>query len=135
MATVRYRPPVRVSLRTAPGQAAMRRLGQVIARNLVARTQGGQDERGRAFRPYTAAYARAKGVSPADVDLTRSGAMLDGFGVQAVSPRSVTLGWQDPALADRARFNERRGRRFLGVPPQAVADARAVVARALKARR
>ena len=135
MASVRYRPTFRVTLRTDPGVDVMRRIGRAVAAAVVARTRGGRDESGHPFTPYTAAYARAKGVAPSDVDLTRSGDMLDAFGVQTATARTVTLGWSDSVLATRARYNERRGRRFLGVPPAMLADARAQVAAALRSRR
>jgi hypothetical protein len=93
----------------------MREVGTWLAVQLQNRTQSGRDEAGNRFRPYSDAYARAKGVPRTAVDLTRTGEMFDAFGVIAVRRNSVRIGFTSGEMQARARYNEGMGRRFLGL--------------------
>jgi hypothetical protein len=101
-------------------QAALRDLGEAIVSLIVWRTTGGRDENGAPFLPYTPAYRRWKArhapssYAGGRVNLTLSGDMLTAL-VARVTPSSVRVGFRTLALAQRARYNEARGRRFLGI--------------------
>lgn len=92
--------------------------GVYLAVQLENRTQGGRDEAGNKFRPYTAAYARAKNVARTAVDLTRSGEMFASFGVLWAARNRVRIGFSSAAMERRARYNEGMGRKFLGLDPR-----------------
>lgn len=102
----------------------LERAGQLIARRVIERTQGGVDEDRRRFTPYTPAYAKRKGCAPSDVDLTLSGDMLGNFGVLWTGRNRVRVGFSSDAMRQRAGYNEARGRRFLGVPESWIREVR-----------
>lgn len=112
--------PARAAAKSVPGKVAMKKLGERIADHIRKRTRSGRDERGRPFKPYSAAYAKRKGS--AKVDLTLSGDMLDDIQPLNVTDKSVRVGNKSDKLADRAAYNEKRdsptsksARHFMGV--------------------
>lgn len=56
------------------------------------------------------------------VNLRATGDMMDGFTVIATGDGVVTLGWIDMELAERAAFNELRGRSILGLTEAEVGE-------------
>lgn len=107
---------------TLINETRMREAGLYLAVQIERRTQSGRDESGRRFRPYTAAYATQKNVRRGEVTLTRSGEMFRAFTVTRVTRNSVRIGFATSAMADRARYNEGMGRRFLGINPRWLAE-------------
>ena len=101
---------------SAEKRADLRAAGVEIAVKVQNRTQGGKDENNARFKPYTPAYAKQKGVGVTQVDLYRSGDMLNNLDVLEVTDHSVAVGFSDSAMKQRAEHNEARGRKFLGVP-------------------
>jgi hypothetical protein len=101
---------------SAEKRSDLRAAGVEIAVKLQNRTQGGLDEGNRRFTPYSAGYAKQKGVSPNRVDLYRTGQMLNSLDVLDVTASSVVVGFTSPEMAERAEMNQQRGRRFLGIP-------------------
>lgn len=69
----------------------MREIGLLARERIYRRTVSGIDAEGQPFAPYSAAYAKAKGSSR--VDLQVSGNMLNHMQVVDVGDDSVTLGW------------------------------------------
>lgn len=96
-------------------ERTMRAAGVWLAVQLENRAAGGKDEAGNRFKPYSARYAKWKGVAQSAVDLHLSGAMWAAFGVLSATARSVRIGFSSKAMEARARYNEQQGRRFLGV--------------------
>jgi len=101
-------------------RARFRTAGQRILRHVLARTAAGKDADGRAFAPYSAAYAKRKGVDPASVDLRSAGRgphMLDDLAVVEVSDEGVVVGFANPAMDDRADYivNGRTPRNFMAL--------------------
>jgi hypothetical protein len=91
-----------------------------LVTQIVVRTTSGRDTDGRKFTPYSAAYAKAKGVSPSRVTLVGRGSgphMLDELDVIDVSETGAVIGWSDAALAARADYvqNGRVPRPFLAL--------------------
>src|SRR2546430_14603296 len=85
----------------------MRTAGKRIVQHVLARTQAGKDADGRAFAPYSAAYAKRKGVATTDVDLRSRGRgahMLDNLAIVEVSDENVVVGFSNPAMDDRADY-------------------------------
>lgn len=70
----------------------MREIGLLVRERIYRRTVSGTDVDGQAFAPYSAEYAKAKGSSR--VDLQVSGNMLNHMQIVAVEDDSVTLGWE-----------------------------------------
>lgn len=74
-----------------------KRLGNVIIEQIRDRTRDGVgvNSQGREFdlssRPYTAKYAKKKGVSQSAVDLTLTGDMLENMFVKSTDESSVTI--------------------------------------------
>jgi hypothetical protein len=70
----------------------MRALALLLREGIIRRTVGGTDARGQAFRPYSPAYAKAKGQALGDarVNLQVSGAMLNDITIIEVA------GWPRP---------------------------------------
>jgi hypothetical protein len=66
--------------------------GRLVRETIIRRTQQGRDYRGAAFTPYSAGYAKRKAeeLGSGPVDLTVSGAMLNGIRIEATD-KSVTL--------------------------------------------
>ena len=127
MARVVLRGTKRISFEGMLGTPAERRsdlrgAGVEIAVRVQNRTMDGRDEDNRKFTPYTAKYAEWKGVRPSDVTLYLSGDMLNNLDVLDATSRSVAVGFRDRDLKDRAKHNEARGRRFLGVPNSWLTD-------------
>jgi hypothetical protein len=84
-----------------------RTAGTKIVRYVIQRTRAGKDADGRPFTPYSAAYAKRKGVAPTDVDLTSRGRgphMLDNLAVVEVSDANVVVGFPNPAMDERADY-------------------------------
>lgn len=74
----------------------MREIGLLARERIIRRTSQGLDADGRAFKPYSAAYAafkRATLGTGGTVDLTVSGNMLNQLQIVALTDHSVTLGW------------------------------------------
>lgn len=69
----------------------MREIGLLARERIYRRTVSGIDADGQPFAPYSEAYAKAKGSSR--VDLQVSGNMLNHMQVVDVGDDSVTLGW------------------------------------------
>lgn len=105
----KVRPSVRYR---RPGPDVMRHLGQEIATKILTRTLSGLDEDNRPFEPYAEDGPKAGEI----VTLTESGDMLSGFGVTKVGPTTVTLGWQNQKLRQRAAFQQ-QGTRYLPARP------------------
>jgi hypothetical protein len=76
-------------------KAVMREVGLLARERIFRRTASGVDENERAFRPYSAAYAKAKALSlgSAQVNLQVSGAMLNAIVITELTDTSVTLGF------------------------------------------
>jgi hypothetical protein len=73
------------------GKEDMRELGLLARERIIRRTIRGESASGGAFHPYSPAYAKAKGSSR--VDLQVSGNMLNQMGIVDVTENTVTLGW------------------------------------------
>lgn len=76
--------------------ALMREIGLMAIRAIQERTRSGRDKDGRAFAPYSPAYAKrkaAEGLS-STVNLTVSGDMLSGLQIVHVTDTSVVIGWE-----------------------------------------
>jgi hypothetical protein len=69
----------------------MRELGLMAREQIVRRTLGSRDVENAPFAPYSPEYAKAKGSS--FVNLQVSGNMLNDLGITALDDDSVTLGW------------------------------------------
>ena len=122
----------RVSIRWARGGAyngeirrikfadeqTMLEAGRWLSVQIENRAAGGRDEAGGRFKPYTAAYARWKGVARTAVNLRLSGDMWGSFGPIWASKNRVRIGFASKAMEARARYNEQLGRKFLGVEPR-----------------
>jgi hypothetical protein len=106
----------------------MEQAGRWLAVQIEARTQGGHDEAGTRFRPYTVAYAKAKNVARTAVDLTRSGDMFSTFGVLWATANRVRIGFSSAAMGRRARYNEEMGRKFLGMEARWLTEIRRRIA-------
>lgn len=80
---------------TLTDPALMREIGQLAIRAIQDRTRSGRDTDGRAFAPYSPAYAKrkAKAGLSSTVNLTVSGDMLNGLQIVKVTDTSVTIGW------------------------------------------
>lgn len=85
-----------------------------LAKAIVSRTQAGISHGSSRFAPYSQLYAKTKGVSPGDVNLTDTGKMLDGFRVVGIGDRGdntvINIGFSSSKLADRATANEEGGK-------------------------
>lgn len=73
----------------------MREIGLLARERIIRRTQGGKDESGAPFQPYSPAYAARKSaeLGGSTVNLTVSGGMLRTLQIVDVSDTKVTLGW------------------------------------------
>jgi hypothetical protein len=69
----------------------MREIGLLVRERIIRRTVSGTAADGTRFASYSPGYARAKGSSA--VDLQVSGNMLNQMTLVAVEKDSVTLGW------------------------------------------
>ncbi len=69
----------------------MREIGLLVRERIYRRTVSGIDAEGQPFAPYSPDYAKVKGSSR--VDLQVSGNMLNHMTIVDVSEDSVTLGW------------------------------------------
>ena len=90
---------------------------------VVARTRSGRDASGKALRPK-----QDGGRST----LTDSGRMLRSFGPVRIDSDGFTLAPARGRDATVAFVNQHRGRRWVGVTPDQIADARAAVVEALQ---
>ncbi len=82
-----------------------------------------RDHKGKAFRPYSTTYAKRKGVSKSAVDLTSKaktqpkkggkpfGTMIQSFGINRSSSKSVEIGFSGTWEKQKARFNVSGGAR------------------------
>ena len=70
----------------------MREIGLLVRERIYRRTISGVDADGQRFASYSPGYAKQKGSSL--VDLQVSGNMLNQMQVVAVEQDSVTLGWE-----------------------------------------
>lgn len=59
-----------------------------------------------AFRPYTAAYAKTKGVAPSNVDLFLTGEMAGNIDINVGTRNEVVLGFDDPEQEAKAEFHQ-----------------------------
>lgn len=73
----------------------MRRLGEAAIVRIRRRTIAGRDRRNLPFRPYSEAYAKAKGRATGrhGVTLTLSGDMLNALTVTRVTRNTATIGF------------------------------------------
>lgn len=98
----------------------MRHGASRLAVQIAERTRSGRDAQGRAFRPYSPAYAKRKGSTKVNlISVEAHPHMLDGLDVLSATKNRAEIGWHDGDLADRAAFNEAGGthrpkREFLG---------------------
>lgn len=95
-------------------------VAQAILDRIQERTESGMDKEGRSFTPYSDAYAKRKGVSAGDVDMTLFGDMLSDMDIVNMSSQTVTLGFPDETENAKA-FNHTTGdtvpkRDFFGLP-------------------
>jgi hypothetical protein len=78
-------------------QDELKRIGNVVIERIRERTQSGigVDEAGRevdlSTRPYSIGYAKKKGVSVTDVDLTNTGNMLENMFVKNADSNSIEI--------------------------------------------
>lgn len=72
-------------------KALMKEVGLLARERIIRRTISGQDEDERAFAGYSAGYAKLKGSS--QVNLQLSGGMLNAITITDVTDNSVTLGF------------------------------------------
>ena len=98
----------RVQLTTAH---RMRNGASRVAVQIVERTRGGRDARGRYFKPYSPAYAKRKGSTKVNlIGIEDHAHMLDGLDVLEARATRATRGWRDTALADRPGYTEAGGK-------------------------
>jgi hypothetical protein len=90
--TRNFKSLVEIALVTAED---MRELGLLQRERIIKRTISGTDAEGRAFAPYSAAYAELKQrvLGTSRVDLQVSGNMLNQMTITDVTDHTVTLGW------------------------------------------
>lgn len=96
-------------------EQTMLEAGRWLAVQVENRAASGKDEAGNRFKPYSARYAKWKGVARSAVDLRLSGDMWAAFGVLWASRNRLRIGFSSKAMERRARYNEQMGRPFLGV--------------------
>ena len=113
-------------------EQTMLEAGRWLAVQLENRALAGKDEVGMRFRPYTAAYAKAKNVARTAVNLTRSGDMWASFGVLWASRNRVRIGFSSAAMERRARYNEEMGRKFLGLDSRWLTEVRRRIANRIR---
>lgn len=95
-------------------------IGQAVLDRIIERTQDGMDKAGRSFYPYSDAYAKKKGVSAGDVDMTLFGDMLAAMDILEIESSKIFLGFTDE-LENAKAFNHINGdtvpkRDFFGLP-------------------
>lgn len=74
----------------------MREIGLLARERIIRRTAAGQDSRGAAFQPYSAAYSARKskeGLGGGNVTLQVSGGMLRNIQIIEITDNKVVLGW------------------------------------------
>lgn len=75
----------------------MKRIGNLIVKQIRTRTQGGVgvDPSGKEYnlgsRPYSSSYAKYKGVGKSDVDLTLTGDMLENMFVKSIDSSAIEI--------------------------------------------
>lgn len=96
------------------------RVAQAVIDRITERTQDNMDKRGQSFTPYSDAYAKKKGVSAGDVDMTDFGDMLANMQETDSTSQTVTIGFPDERENAKA-YNHTTGdtvpkRDFFGLP-------------------
>lgn len=106
-----------------PNDSSLRdTIAQEVLDRIIERTQSGIDKNGQKFKPYSAAYAKAKGVSRDSVDLTLYGDMLESMDIVDATAETVVLGFPDSHENAKA-YNHTEGvtvprRDFFGLPQE-----------------
>lgn len=94
-------------------------IADAVVEIVKARTQDGISAKGNKFTKYSDKYAKKKGVSPGDVDLTFDGDMLEALDMIESTSQTITLGFDDE-LQNAKAWNHNTGdtvpkRQFLGL--------------------
>lgn len=81
-------------------RATKEAVGQAIIDKIVERTQSGIDKNGRQFRSYSKEYMQSLEFKVAGksslVDMTLTGDMLSSINIIEQTPRTITIGFDDP---------------------------------------
>lgn len=102
-------------------------IGDDIVEFIKDRTRKGLDVHNKPFKAYKKSYVgslqfRQAGKSADEVNLELSGDMLIGLEVLTHGPGFIKIGLGDGSDNNKAKWNAEKGRYFLGIMPQDLAD-------------
>ena len=119
---------VRIDIPDRFGPADREMIAAEIIEFIVERTRfEGRNKNNRPFTRYSKEYAKAKGVSRSDVDLTVSGEMLDELDIISHRKGSILIGYENGTESnDKATWAKASDngpvRDFLGITKKAVRE-------------